>query len=447
MQWAKALRCAGRAEEAAQVYARVIQKRPSQNAWLAASEALIEAGDTETALAAYEKAFPIDERPDFAAARLAHLNIALGRYDKAKALNDRLRETLPNDPDIGLRASSLMRKMGDPIGAKSLLLELWAQHSAHGGLAAAMLRDGKSEARETAQNIANDEAADADQRRNCAFALCSLADREGESDAAWAWATLANSLYPKSNKSLSGLRGKLDKAIEAYGHIPSPNENADGRNTKMLYIVSPPHSGGELLQDILSGHPQLRSVGARAKTFSLLSPLLETPKKLAEQIKPLARADIAALTRSAGMADYIVDRSPYYVLLIGVLAKLHAGAQFIAPHRDESDMAVSLFFHDFGDDFPFTRSLSGIQEYLDFHEAALIRWREAGVNIISYNHDRFVADMSTRGEALCKALGLNWSEDLQEALGLNSEAVSEFVSFKGRGEHYASHLLAAGFVS
>lgn len=451
MQWGKALRLAGRPSEASQVYARVIQARPSKTAWLAASEALSEAGDTETAAIAYEKAFPSEDRPDFAAAHLAELHIALGGYDKAKNLNDALRQASPNDPDPGLRAAKLMRLMGDVDGARALTSELWEHNTDHGGVAAALLQDGKGDARALAETIANDETADKNKRQRCAFALCAFADKTEEIDAAWAWARLANSLYPKSNETLEALRGKLDKAIMAYQHMVDTKESAEKRGAKMLYIIGAPRSGGTLLQTILARHPAVRSVGERGKIMGLFTPLLDAPEKLTAQIEPLAKADIAGMTRAVGLADYFVDKTPHYVLLAGLLSKLHAGAQFIAPHRDEKDTAVSLFFHDYGAEFPFTRSLSGIQEYLDFHETALVRWREAGVNIISHNHDRFVADIALRGEVLCKTLGLVSSEDMfkdQDNVGaLNHMRLDMVLEHKGRGDRYAKHLSAAGFLS
>ena len=449
MQWGKALRLAGRPSEASQVYARVIQQRPSKTAWLAASEALSEAGDTETAAIAYEKAFPEEDRPDFAAAHLADLHIGLDQYDKAIALNNKLRGTSPNDPDVGLRAVTLMRRTGDVNGAKSLLLDLWAQHPTHGGVAAALLQDGEGEARALAESIANDDTADKKKRQRCAFALCAFADKSGDIDAAWAWATLANSLYPKSNETLEALRAKLDKAIMAYQQIDDTKQSAEKRSAKMLYIIGAPRSGGTLLQTVLARHPEVRSVGERGKILNLLTPLLDdAPEKLTVQIEPLAKADIARMTRAVGLADYFVDKTPHYVLLAGLLSKLHAGAQFIAPHRDEKDTAVSLFFHDYGAEFPFARSLSGIQEYLDFHEAALVRWREAGVKIISHNHDRFVANIALRGEALCKTLGLVSSEDMyeDEKNAVDQIKMDMSLEHKGRGDRYAKHLSAAGFI-
>ena len=454
MQWGKALRLAGRPADASQVYARVIQQKPSRAAWLAASEALTEARDTINAAFAYEKAFPETDRPDFASAHLADLHIALGHYDKAQAFNAGLREKNPDDADAGLRAANLMRWRGDIDSAKVLLKDLWAKNPEHAGLAAALLQDGDAAPLSLAENIARDETANQNERRRCAFALCDYTDKIGETDTAWSWAVLANSLYPPATETFKGLREMLDKAITAYHLIPDAEVAEPVRDTKMIYLIGPPRSGGSLLQTIIARHPGARSVGERGALLSFLPQLLDDPEKMAAQIEDLAAADIAGMTRAVGMADVFVDKTPHYFLLAGLLEKVHAGSTFVASHRDIKDMAVSLFFHEFGEEFPFTRSLNDIQEYLDFHDAALVRWREAGVNILSHNHDRFVEDTEARGAALFNALELTWSADVLEDQAqdgvvrtFSARQVRGGVSkkFKGRGERYARHLEEAGF--
>lgn len=440
MQWGKSLRLAGRPAEASQVYARVIQRKPSNTAWLAASEALSEAGDFAVAAIAYEKAFPEVGRPDYAAAHLADAHMELGNYDKAKRLNDSLRIKNPESPDTGLRAVNLMRLMGDRDETKAVLATLWGNNPAHGGIAAALLRGGDPAPRALAESIAKDETADQNQRRDCAFALCDFADKAGETDAAWAWAVLANSLYPDTLDPLASLRSMLDKAVAVYKLMPVAQESAALPATKMLYIIGPLHSGGSLLQTTLAAHSSARSVGERGGLLSLLLPLLDDPKAFAEQLRALASADIAGMTRSFGMSDFFVDKTPHYFLLAGLLGKVHTGAQFISPHREVNDMAVSLFFHDFGTEFPYARTLAGIQEYLNFHDAALVRWREAGVKIITHNHNRFVKDPERRGKALCGSLGLTWSEDMLAVQAASTETVTI-----SAGERYARHLVAAGF--
>ncbi len=455
MQWAKSLRLTGRPADASQVYARVLQQNPSPKVWLAASEALTEARDTINAAFAYEKAFPEEARPEFATAKLADMHITLGNYDKAKQFNTKLRTENPDNVEAGLREANLARWDGDIDGAKALLLSLWEDHSDHAGLAAALVEEGEGIAVALATEAARDEALPLETRRRCAFTLCHFMDKSGEMDAAWDWAVLANSLYPdmQTPDNLAPLRDMLDKAVMAYDLMPDAEVDTSSRATKMLYIVGPPRSGGSLLQTILSRHAGARSVGERGALMSFLPQLLDNPEKLAAQIEQLAMADIAGMTRSVGMADFFIDKTPHYFLLAGLLEKVHGGAQFIAPHREFKDMAVSLFFHEFGIEFPFTRSITDIQDYLNFHEAAIVRWREAGVDIWPHNHDRFVVDPMTRGQKLIESLGLTWDEELLEDQDSDG-AVRTFSArqvrggvtpkFKGRGERYADYLIAAG---
>ena len=439
MRWGKALRLAGRPAEASQIYARVIARSPSSAAWRAASEALTEAGDLSTAAIAYEKAYPPENRSEAATAHLADIHIALENFDKAQAFNEQLLSLNPDDADAGLRAAKLLRASGNIDGAKNKLADLWTKNPNHGGIAAALLRAGEAGPRALAETIAQDESKENDERRRCAFALCDFTDKLGESDAAWRWAVLANSLYSHSGNTLSALRIQLDKAIDAYHSMPNqPAETHDTRAAKLVYILGVPKSGGELLQSVLARHPNVRSVGKRGALLKVLSPLLNVSEELAAQTEKLSKADLASVTRDAGMADYYIDNTLHYFLVAGLLEKIHPGAKLIAPHRDIKDLAVSLFFHDFGAELAFTRDLPAIQEYLDFYDAALVRWRDAGVKIVSHNHNRFAADMAVSGRALCDMLGLNWQSDMAD--------VQSASPYKNRGERYSAQLEAAGFI-
>lgn len=456
MEWGRTVFKAGRPADASQIYARVIQKNPNNTAaWFAAYEALLAAGDTVNAVFAYEKAHPAEGRSESAIAQLADLNITLGHYDKAQSFNDRLLEKNAGNPGAGLRAANLMRWRGDIDAAKTLQEKHWSENKSHAGLAAALLHDGNGASYDNAKTIAMDEALSLDDRRHCAFALCAYADKNKDRAEAWEWAELANSLYaePNSAHGLDELRALLDKAIAAYQLIPQIKTN-DMTASKLVYIIGPPRSGGSLLQTILSRHPGARSVGERGALLGFIPQLLDHPESLAAQTEALAKADIAGMVRAVGIADYFIDKTPHYFLIAGLLEKVHAGARFVAPYRDMTDMAVSLYFHEFGKEFPFTRSLQDIKDYLDFHDAALARWRDVGVKIVSHNHDRFVQDTDERGAALCEALGFNWSKDMLEPSAqdgvvrtFSARQVRNGVSgqYKGRGDKYKSYLIAAGF--
>ena len=465
LEWARVLLAADRPAQAAQIFGQVLQKHPDPAIWLEAAEALTAARDTINAAYAFEQAYPPATRPDAVTAQLADMHIALGHYDKASAFNAVLTAKHPHDGDAGLRAANLLRWQGNIEAAKTLQATLWAKNPEHAGLAAAMLEDGQAGENEavvdTAARIARGKA-DAgeglDARRRCAFALCAYFDKAGKPAQAWEWAQIANGLYPDTNTGLTSMREMLDKAIAAYAEI-SDRADLEGNlgpapDTQMIYIIGPPRSGGTLLQTILARHQGAKSVGERGALLSFLPNLLDTPDNLAAQLDALAAADTAGMSRAVGTAGYYIDKTPHYVLLAGLLSKVHKGARFIAPHRDPADIAVSLYFHEFGKEFAFTRNMAAIAEYLKFHAEAINRWRDAGVDIIDHNHDSFVEDAAGQGRALCTALGLSWSADMLET-SANDGVVRTFSArqvrggvskkYKGRGARYAEQLAVSGF--
>ena len=445
MPWGKALMEAGRPADAAQIYGRVLQSTQSPELWLKAGEALSAAGDTINAVYAYEQAYNDETRPDGLTAAIADMHIMLGQYDRAAVFNDHLRAKDANDPDAGMRAANLLRWAGDLSGAKVLQKEYWMNNPAHAPLTAAMLEDGDGSAKEAGLKIANDTAGEPAERRRAAFALTHYFDKMGDLDAAWTYAALANSLYDSAPTGVDDMRVMLAKAVKAYQLMPDD----DPQEPRLVYIIGPPRSGGSLLQTVLARVPQSKSVGERGALLSWLPKVLDKPGELAGMLDELRNADVAGMVKAAGAADIFIDKTPHHVLVAGLLSKVHAGAVFVAPWRCRADMAVSLYFHEFGPEFAFARTLNGIADYLDFHKEAVKQWREAGVNIIDHDHDSFTQNPKETGAALCEALNLPWSEALLEDTDADS-TVRTFsarqvrggvsTKFSGRGARYGKFL-------
>ncbi|WP_371395772.1 sulfotransferase [Fretibacter rubidus] len=443
--WAKALSALERHADAAQIYGRIIQVAPSPEIWIKAGDALTAARDTINAVYAYENAYPDDARPDDLTAAIADMHIALGQYDRAKVFNDRLRDKNINDPDAAMRAANLLRWDGDLDAAIALQKASWTANPTHARLTAAMLEDGDEAAKDAAIIIANDAGASQNDRRRVAFALTHFFDKRRETDKAWHYATLANSLYDAAPDGIDEMRDMLRAAIEAYAALPDPT----GATAKMVYIIGPPRSGGSLLQTILARTTGAKSVGERGALLSWLPQMLGKSAELATMTGRLQEADIAGMTKAAGSAKIFIDKTPHHVLVAGVLSKVHAGAVCVAPWRNPADMAVSLYFHEFGPEFAFTRTLDGIADYLDFHADAVTQWRAAGLEITDHDHDAFSQDPAKHGAALCKALGLPWSEAMLTDTA-NDGAVRTFsarqvrggvsTKFAGRGARYAGFL-------
>jgi len=185
-----------------------------------------------------------------------------------------------------------------------------------------------------------------------------------------------------------------------------------------------------------------------------LVPGLDDPAGLGQSVDQLAKADIAGMARAAGSANIYIDKTSPHIIMAGLLSKIHPGAKFVLPNRDPRDMAVSMFFHDFTAEFKYTRSIQGISDYLKLQDKAAQAWRDAGLSIVDYDHDAFVAEPEVKSKALFEALDLPWSEAVLQAQSsdaavrtFSARQVRDGVSkkFQGRGERYATFLEAAGF--
>lgn len=448
--WANSLMMLNRFGDAAQVYGRVLQSVQTPEVWIKAGDALMGANDSINAAEAYERAHTPDNRPPEMMAKLADINIMLNQYDKAEAFNTAFLTINPDDPDGGLRAANLKRWAGDHEAAKGIQKSYWQKAPHHAGLITALLDDKDAAPLEDAIALSKNFNAPELDRRRVSFALARHYDREGNEESAWYFAERANGLYDEPYTDLSREEAWLEKALTLYSSLPTHAPNA----SKLIYVVGPPRCGGSLLQTILARVDGVASVGERGALMAWMVPGLDDPTGLAGSLGKLAGSDLAGMARASGNAKIYVDKASPHIIFAGLLSKIHADAKFVLPNRNRQDMAISMFFHDFPDEFMYTRSIKGISEYLKFQDKAAQAWREAGVTIIGHDHDKFVSDPDTRGQALFKALELPWSNDVLDiqtsdtvVRTFSTRQVRDGVSkkFLGRGSRYSEFLDKAGF--
>ncbi|MGJ8564239.1 MAG: sulfotransferase [Alphaproteobacteria bacterium] len=451
--WANSLMVLERYADAAQIYRRILGQQQSPELWIKAGDALMGAMDTVNAVKAYQRAYPEDTRPASMNAKLADLNILLNHYDEAERFNTAVLTKTPDDADAGLRQANILRWRGDHAAALTMQQASWNKNKSHTGLIAALLDDKDVAVLDAALSVVENDQADLTGRRRICFALARHYDRAGDLGQAWHYADLANSCYNDGiDYRAEEHEGQLHKAIAAYQKF----KGAPAQDTNMVYVMGPPRCGGSLLQTILCRAEGVNSVGERGALLGWLIPGLEDFQALESRLPDLAKADIAGMARAEGEAKVYVDKTSPHIIVAGLLAKIHEGAQFVIPVRNKADMIVSMYFHDFPPQFVYTRSVKGIADYLAFQDNAALAWREAGLNIIEHDHDAFVQSPETQGEALFKALGWQWSSSM-----LNTDQSDTIVrtfsarqvrggvskKYAGRGARYAEYLKQAGFTA
>lgn len=451
--WGNSLLALKRYADAAQVYRRVLMHKQTPDIWMKAGDALMGAMDTINAAKAYENAYPHETRPSALSAKLADIYIMLNHYDRAETFNEDVLSRHPHAAEAGLRKANILRWRGDHNEALKVQKLFWAANPSHTGLIAALLDDKDDSVLDAALGIAETGSEDLIGRRRVCFALARYFDRQKDTDKAWQFAEKANSLYDDDLRyDPAEPRTQLYKAIDLFKSMDATAV----QDSDMVYVMGPPRCGGSLLQTILSKANGVASVGERGSLMGWLIPGLDDPQSLNQRLQDLAKADLAGMSRAAGPANVYVDKTSPHIIIAGLLAKVHPGAQFILPVRNKADMTISMYFHDFPPQFAYTRSVEDIADYLAFQDEAAMAWRNAGLSMIDHDHDSFVQDPNSHGKALFKALGWDWSDSVLDTDSsdtivrtFSARQVRGGVSSKyaGRGERYAKYLKQAGFAA
>jgi tetratricopeptide (TPR) repeat protein len=353
----------------------------------------------------------------------AQLCLDLLEFDRARAALDRLLAAGTMTPGLVKTAVRLLTWQGDlPLALDILEQQLGATPDDPELLALAVTHDrGISDTRLSAATSIADRLADTHASKpRLYFALARRADANKASDEAWTLAQKANQLQARQQDYKynadaraafqTQLKTRAGRAVVLSGTLAPPPAPS---GQTMIYLVGAPRTGSSLLQSILSAAPDVDSAGERGAMLPYLNGLCDAPNPspAADFLTQVQQADLSGLKRGGFTAPHIVDKTTHNFFVLPLLAKAHAGAKCVNVVRRPQDVALSIFMHEFPPAFPEACDLQTIAETLSARAEITLLYREAGVEMITHNHDAFCASPEANGKTLAKALELNWSPD------------------------------------
>jgi hypothetical protein len=78
--------------------------------------------------------------------------------------------------------------------------------------------------------------------------------------------------------------------------------------------------------------------------------------------------------------------------------------------RDPADIATSIFLRGFSPFYDYATDLDAIVDHLELIVDAAAAWREAGLGIKAFSHEKLVAGAGEEAAALYRWLGIAWDE-------------------------------------
>ncbi len=372
-------------------YQHALQLNPTRiSARLAAGRLLQRMGRLEQALAHFEHALSAAPADANAAYALGGVYLDLGRADEALRYA-RLAQQLKPEllAAVALETSALLCK-GDAAAALRRLSSVLDHHKTVPELALIYARlcdcsgDFGGAARRLETLLSEVELTEP-QRELAHFRLGEIYEAQAQYQRAFQHFEQGNKIKPARFDRARWAR-RIDGIVESFsaGAIARA-PRAGNCSERPVFVVGMPHSGVNLLAQILGAHPEVAGAGENQLMAELA---LECEMSCAsmpggegltqlnrQQCDDFARRYLDKLERAAPVARRVVDAMADNFLHLGLIALLFPLAHVIHCVRDPLDTCLSCYFQDFGGSHDYARDLADLGFYYRHYQRVMLHWK------------------------------------------------------------------------
>ena len=274
--------------------------------------------------------------------------------------------------------------------------------------------------REQALALAKDPRLDDSARMHLAYALGKVYDHEGDYQSAMGWFDLANTLayqiYPAS-KTFDPDWTRREPELMAEIYSPEfldsmkPLGSADDRP---IFIVGMIRSGTTLLDQIISSHPAVTSVGEGTFWNSegdAIHPKWAKEWPNSKELHELAARYIEAVGVH-GDAKNFTDKMPLNYRHLGLILSVFPNARVVHIRRDPLDTCLSIYTTFFAGGPNFAYSQSNIVAFYRSYMHHMEHWRKSlqAHTFFELDYESLVAKPERVSREVIEFLGLRWHD-------------------------------------
>ncbi|MDE2073661.1 MAG: sulfotransferase [Alphaproteobacteria bacterium] len=373
--------------------------------------------------------------------RLAFLAARRGDAGEARAFAQRAVELMPNHPVARLALARADILDGNLEAADQRIRELLAssvlsgydRYHATGALGDLRHREGR-------------------------FADAFAAYEGGNSE--WSRVATAKHNYGRAT-SASGL-GTLEWMYRAYANhpaLPKPSRTAASGNSRHVFLIGFIRSGTTLLEQVLASHPDVvtmeekEALADSATAFLSDEHGLERMRALSEDERAFYVQKYWESAKEQGFdpaGAIFVDKQPFNVVKLPLIAALFPDAKILFAVRDPRDVLLSCFRQRFHlNTFTFELlTVGGAARFYDAYMTLAERFRQVlPLDLLQVRHEDLVDDFEGEVSKVCDFLGIAWTDAMRDfaerrkvraiatpsaaqiAKGLNREGVGQWRNY------------------
>ena len=255
------------------------------------------------------------------------------------------------------------------------------------------------------------------------FVLGKIYDNLKDYDTAFKYYSMANELK-FHGFNMKAFSKYIDNVIQEYTHdkikeLEIPEQTND---LEFVFVVGMPRSSTTLVNQILSSHSNIQSVGENGFIGDIvddLSELIHSDKTYPACLEDLRHETVANLTekirsliQSMGLGtSIIVDKSPINFLHIGLILILFPNSKIVNCNRDPIDTCLSCFFQNFDKQHQYSYNLKSLAEFYNQYSRLMAHWRDLfSDRIFELRYESLVENQEETSKELIQYCELPWED-------------------------------------
>ncbi len=260
--------------------------------------------------------------------------------------------------------------------------------------------------------------------------------------------------FDEGNKIIKkDLNYDIDQVIKnirkMYDFFPSNLSVKNKSNYSPIFILGMPRSGSTLLENIITNHPDVESMGE----LPFISDLVTNTKKnnifWPEIINEFSEEDLLKLRNSylervketsSNLKNIFTDKMPYNFLYIGFIKKIFPDCKIIFTSRDSRDNCVSIYFLKLFGSHKYSHDLEDLAKYYNIHSETINFWKKIYPNqIYDFKYEQFVKNPKSETKKLFNYCNLKYEEGF-ERFDLNNNMIRTASSHQVRDKVNSSSI-------